>query len=123
MIGILEKNDKYPIHISHPWRGLRGGQTLNMKKIIPYNSDLVVKAKILRNNMTLGEIALWRELKGKKLSVRFSRQIPIDNFIVDFYCKDLKLAIEVDGSIHFEEGHQEKDARRQKRLESFGIML
>ena len=71
--------------------------------------------------MTLGEIALWREIKNKKLGVRFSRQIPIDNFIVDFYCKDLQLAIEIDGSIHFEEGRQEKDAFRQKRLESFGV--
>ena len=57
--------------------------------------------------MTLGEIALWREIKGKKLGYKFSRQIPIDQYIVDFYCKDLQLAIEVDGSIHFKEGHEE----------------
>ena len=67
--------------------------------------------------MTLGEIALWRQLKGKKLGFRFSRQIPIDQYIVDFYCKDLQLAIEVDGSIHFEKGNQEKDLSRQRRLE------
>ena len=64
---------------------------------------------------------MWRELKNKKLGVRFSRQIPIDQFIVDFYCKDLQLAIEVDGTIHFEEGQQEKDDTRQKRLESLGV--
>ena len=58
--------------------------------------------------MTMGEIALWRELKNKKLGVRFSRQIPIDNYIVDFYCKELQLAIEVDGSFHYIEGQQEK---------------
>jgi len=73
--------------------------------------------------MTLGEIALWREIKSKELGVSFSRQIPIDQFIVDFYCKDPQLAIEVDGSIHFEKGHQEKDALRQKRLESLGIAV
>lgn len=73
--------------------------------------------------MTLGEIAIWREINNKKLGVRFSRQIPIDQYIVDFYCKDLKLAIEIDGSIHFEEGRQEKDAIRQKRLESLGITV
>ncbi|WOD45145.1 endonuclease domain-containing protein [Hwangdonia lutea] len=94
-----------------------------MRKIIPYNPDLVPLAKNLRNNMTVGEIALWREIKAKKIGARFSRQIPIDNFIVDFYCKDLGLAIEVDGSIHFEEGHQENDAKRQKRIESFGITM
>ena len=73
--------------------------------------------------MTLGEIALWREIKGKKLGQKFSRQIPIDQYIVDFYCKDLQLAIEVDGSIHFKEGHQEKDRIRQERLESLGVHM
>ncbi len=71
--------------------------------------------------MTLGEIALWREIKGKKLGIRFSRQIRIDQYIIDFYCKALQLAIEIDGSIHFVEGHQVKDAIRQNRLESLGV--
>ncbi|MCG2462983.1 DUF559 domain-containing protein [Flavobacteriaceae bacterium F89] len=92
-----------------------------MRKIIPYDPNLVAFAKSLRNNMTLGEVALWREIKDKKLNVRFSRQIPIDHFIVDFYCKDLRLAIEIDGSVHFAEGHQEKDRYRQNRLESLGV--
>ena len=73
--------------------------------------------------MTYGEIALWREIKNKKLGVRFSRQIPIDKYIVDFYCKDLKLAIEVDGAIHFAARQPEKDRRRQERLESLGVRL
>ena len=94
-----------------------------MKKIIPYNPKLVPYAKILRQNMTLGEIALWREIKGKKLGVRFSRQIPIDQYIVDFYCKNLQLAIEVDGSIHFKDEQQNKDIFRQNRLESLGVVL
>ena len=47
---------------------------------------------------------VWHEIQNKKMGVRFSRQIPIDQHIVDFYCKDLQLAIEVDGAIHFEEG-------------------
>ena len=94
-----------------------------MKKIIPYNPKLVPYAKMLRQNMTLGEIALWREIKGKKLGVRFSRQIPIDQYIVDFYCKNLQLAIEVDGSIHFKDEQQNKDIFRQNRLESLGVVL
>ena len=73
--------------------------------------------------MTLGEIALWREINNKKLGERFSRQIPIDNYIVDFYCKELQLAIEVDGVIHFVEGQQEKDSIRQRRLESIGVSV
>lgn len=93
-----------------------------MRKIIPYKPYLVDLAKKLRNNMTLGEITLWREIKGKKLGVRFSRQIPMDRYIVDFYCKDLKLVIEVDGSKHFVERQTEKDALRQARLESLGVI-
>ena len=92
-----------------------------MRKIIAYNPDLVPFAKKLRNNMTMGEITLWRELKNKKLGVRFSRQIPIDNYIVDFYCKVLQLAIEVDGSVHFIEGQHEKDTIRQNRLEYLAV--
>lgn len=106
-----------------PLQGVDIGMGNTMRKIIPYNSYLVAFAKKLRNNMTLGEIALWREIKNKKLGVRFSKQIPIDQFIVDFYCKDLQLVIEVDGSFHFKEGQQEKDTRRQKRLESLGVVV
>ncbi|MEZ2413652.1 endonuclease domain-containing protein [Muriicola sp. E247] len=94
-----------------------------MRKIIPYHPYLVILAKKLRNNMTYAEIALWREIKNKKLGVRFSRQIPIDRYIVDFYCKDLRLAVEVDGSVHFEEGNHENDLKRQTRLESLGVRL
>ncbi len=55
--------------------------------------------------------------------MRFSGQIPIDQYIVDFYCKDLQLAIEIDGSIHFKEEHQKKDTIRQNRLESLGVAV
>ncbi|MEY8020462.1 endonuclease domain-containing protein [Muriicola sp. SD30] len=94
-----------------------------MRKIIPYHPYLVVLANKLRNNMTYAEIVLWREIKNKKLGVRFSRQIPIDRYIVDFYCKDLRLAVEVDGSVHFEEGSHKYDLKRQTRLESLGVRV
>jgi len=72
--------------------------------------------------MTLGEVLLWNELKQKRmLGYDFDRQKPIDNFIVDFYCKDLKLAIEVDGASHYVEGAFEKDKIRQKKLENLGV--
>ncbi|MEP4535537.1 MAG: DUF559 domain-containing protein [Cyclobacteriaceae bacterium] len=92
-----------------------------MRKIIPYDPRLVPLARKLRNDMTLGEILLWNEIKNKQLGVRFSRQIPIDQYIVDFYCKDLMLAIEVDGSTHYHDDQPEKDQRRQERLESLGV--
>ena len=71
--------------------------------------------------MTLGEVLLWNEIKNKQLGVRFSRQIPIDEYIVDFYCKDLMLAIEVDGASHHHDDRPDKDAARQKRLENLGV--
>lgn len=92
-----------------------------MRKIVPYKPYLVPIAKKLRQNMTLAEVLLWIEIKNKALGVRFSRQIPIDNFIVDFYCKDLMLAIEIDGITHTYEGQLEKDENRQERLESLGV--
>ena len=94
-----------------------------MRKIIPYDKWLVPLARKLRNNMTLGEILLWQEIKGNQLGVRFNRQIPLDQFIVDFYCKDLQLAIEIDGESHYHEDQPDKDQKRQIRLESFGIQF
>ncbi|MCB9360898.1 MAG: endonuclease domain-containing protein [Flavobacteriales bacterium] len=92
------------------------------RKIIPYNPKLKELAKKLRKNMTLGEVLLWGELKQKKmLGYDFDRQRPIDDFIVDFYCKDLQLAIEVDGASHNIDEVYEKDVLRQKRLESLGV--
>lgn len=92
------------------------------RKIIPYNPKLKKLAKKLRKNMTLGEILLWNELKQKKmLGYDFDRQRPIDNFIVDFYCKDLQLAIEVDGDSHNFDETYEKDKIRQQRLETLGV--
>ena len=71
--------------------------------------------------MTLSEVLLWKEIKNKQLGMRFSRQIPIDQFIVDFYCKDLMLAIEIDGQSHYHDDQPDKDKRRQIKLESLGI--
>ncbi len=90
------------------------------KKIIPYNTKLKEHAKYLRKNSTLSEILLWKKIKNKQIrSFDFDRQKPIDNYIVDFFCAELMLAIEIDGSTHFE---QEKyDNYRQKRLESLGV--
>ena len=65
------------------------------------NKDLQKKAIELRNNMTKDEIILWSRLRMRQVSGwKFRRQQPIFNYIVDFYCHELKLIIEVDGEIH-----------------------
>lgn len=72
--------------------------------------------------MTFSEVKLWNELKnGKMMCYDFDRQRPIGNYIVDFYCKDLKLATEVDGITHEDDKVMKKDAIRQQILEDFGI--
>ena len=76
----------------------------------------------MRQNMTLGEVLLWQRLKRKQIrGYDFDRQRPIDRYIVDFYCKDLKLAIEIDGSSHDGEAAKVNDDIRQERLESLGV--
>ena len=92
-----------------------------MKRIIiPYNPKLKQIARNLRNNSTISEILLWRALKGKQVrGFDFHRQRPIDNYIVDFYCHELSLAIEIDGISHDEK--MEQDHERQERLESLGV--
>ena len=92
------------------------------KKIIPYNPKLKALAHKLRKTMTDGEILLWNELKNDKLlGFDFDRQRFINDYIVDFYCRDLMLAIELDGMSHNNEEAFIKDEIRQAKLESFGI--
>ncbi|RYZ94129.1 MAG: DUF559 domain-containing protein [Sphingobacteriaceae bacterium] len=93
-----------------------------MAKIIPYNAANKILANKLRKNMTYGEILLWKELKEDKFwGFDFDRQRCIDNYILDFYCKELMLAIEVDGMYHDHEEAFKKDNARQQKLESLGI--
>lgn len=71
------------------------------RKIIPYNPKLKLLARGLRNNSTLAEVLLWNQIKSKKLhGYQFLRQKPLDKYIVDFFCYELMLAIEIDGESH-----------------------
>ena len=94
----------------------------NRRKILPYNRSLKHLARKLRNNMTFSEKLLWNELKGNKMcGADFDRQSPVDNYIVDFYCKDLMLAIEIDGEAHDKDEARASDKARQEKLESLGV--
>ncbi len=88
-------------------------------KIIPYNPKLKELARELRKNSTLSEVLLWLKIKGKVMGVEFHRQVPIDNFIVDFYCHELMLVIEIDGNSH--DDKQDYDQNRQLILENLGV--
>ena len=86
----------------------------------PYNRKLKENSRKLRNNSTLSEVLLWNELKAGKLrGYKFNRQKPIGNFIVDFYCKKLSLAVEIDGESHI--GKEEYDKIRIEIIEAHSI--
>ena len=90
-------------------------------KIIPYRRDLRLRSRRLRNESTYSEILLWQEIKNRQLGFQFHRQVPLLNYIVDFYCHELQLAIEVDGAIHDSTEATIYDAKRQARLEAWGV--
>lgn len=90
------------------------------RQIIPYKPYLRELAKQLRQNSTLSEVLLWNELKNRKiLGYDFDRQKPLDSFIVDFYCKELMLAVEIDGDSH--DYSFEEDTKRQAALDKLGV--
>ncbi len=73
--------------------------------------------------MTNPEIILWSRLRGKQLGCKFRRQHGIGKFIVDFYCPELKLIVEIDGDIHGFDKQIKKDGERQKFLESLNFKV
>ncbi len=92
--------------------------------IIPYNSALKEKARYLRKNSTKAEVILWHYLKGKKMqSYDFQRQKPLLNYIVDFYCAELQLVIELDGYSHDNKNAQDKDNLREIKLKEYDLHI
>lgn len=90
------------------------------KTIIPYRQELVKRARELHNNATFSERVLWKHLKRKqKRGYDFDRQKPIDKYIVDFFCNELRLCVEIDSESH--NNKEDYDKRRQNDLENLGI--
>jgi len=97
---------------------------MKKRKIIPYNPKLKELARNLRNNSTKAEIILWLKLKNSQFyGYDFHRQKPLDNYIVDFYCSELSLAIEIDGYSHELIAVYIKDIKKEKRLNELGIKI
>lgn len=100
-------------------KGRLGG--VKMTKIFNKASEKAKRQK-LRTDMPQAERILWGHLKNKSiLDVKFRRQYSVGPYIVDFYCPQLKLAIEIDGDSHFETGSAKQDKNRQAYIQSFGI--
>jgi len=80
-------------------------------------------ARKLRNDSTLGEVMLWNEIKGKGFGFDFHRQKPLLNYIVDFYCIELSLMIEIDGHYHNHEEKAETDNLRDEEFAKYGLTV
>jgi len=83
--------------------------------------NYIKKRKTLRKNPTSAEQLFWYEIRANKLGIKFRRQFQIGKYIVDFYCHELKLIVELDGNIH--ESKQIQDKYRQNYLESLGYKV
>ena len=95
-------------------------QRKNLTPHLPYDKSLVEKARELRNNSTSAEKRFWYYLKKMEFfqEFTFNRQKPIGNYIVAFYCHQLRLVIEIDGDTHYEEDAEKYDRNRTVFLES-----
>ena len=97
---------------------------MTKRKIIPYNPILKEFARQLRNDSTRTEIFLWLKSKGKQMyGYDFHRQKPIDQYILDFFCQELMLGIEVDGYSHEFLEVYNRDEVKEKRMNELGITI
>ncbi|MCJ7555226.1 MAG: endonuclease domain-containing protein [Ignavibacteriaceae bacterium] len=95
----------------------------NNKKIFN-KKEWMSRRKELRNNSTYTEIFFWQQVKSKQLEGRkFRRQTSIGSYVVDFYCPEEKLVVELDGEVHFNEEVIKFDQKRTEYLESLGLKV
>jgi len=96
-----------------------------MKENMFYGAGPLIlkRAEELRKNMTSAEKIIWQHIHINEWKLKFRRQHPISNFVVDFYCHPIKLVIEIDGDIHDDEEVKKNDALREKTLVSLGLKI
>lgn len=95
-----------------------------MEKFRFNTKDLKERRRELRKNQTKTEKVLWEQLRGKRLGgFKFYRQYSIGPYIIDFYCSKLRLAIEIDGAHHREEGTILYDKERSNYLRSVNVKI
>ena len=87
-----------------------------------YNKKLISNAKALRNNMTKEERHMWYDFL-KEYPVKFQRQKVLGHYIVDFYCAEAKLVIELDGSQHYDQSGMRKDDERTNFLKGYDLSV
>jgi very-short-patch-repair endonuclease len=91
---------------------------------VRYNPKITNRARTLRKNMSDAEVLLWSRLRGRSSDrPTFRRQHPLGSVIVDFFCPSVGLAIEIDGSTHWDEERRERDEARDHWLARQGISV
>jgi type I restriction enzyme M protein len=86
--------------------------------------ELIETCRELRRNPTQAESILWSRIRTKQLDgLKFRRQHPVAGFILDFYCPEVRLGIELDGNVHKDEGSREYDNDRTQILGDYGIFI
>jgi uroporphyrinogen-III synthase len=96
------------------------------KEMLPkfYSTELADRARVMRREDTRAEKVAWARLKDRRtLGLKFRRQVPIDRYIVDFYCPEIRLIVELDGGVHDQPGEVERDEKRNARLQDLGFKL
>src|SRR5205823_13655903 len=105
-------------------RDKRGGEKIQFyfcRMFTPKDPRLISFARTSRKVPTLSEAQLWHELRSRKLAgLKFRRQHPLHPFIVDFFCPEHRLVVEVDGDVHDRSEIKVVDNSRQANLESRG---
>lgn len=92
--------------------------------MLPYSRQLKQNSRELRSHMTDAEQKLWYRLRRKQINGwQFYRQKPIGQYIVDFYCPQARLVVELDGSQHLEPEHQAADQKRDAYLAGLGLRV
>ena len=81
------------------------------------------RVRELRRTPTEAERVAWRLLRDRRLGAKFRRQFPIENGVLDFYCFECRLAIELDGGVHSAIDQIRRDAAKEDRLRTLGIRL
>jgi very-short-patch-repair endonuclease len=84
---------------------------------------VLLRSRELRHPQTPAEATFWRHLRDRNLGYKFRRQHPINRFIIDFYCAEAKLCIEIDGSPHLEAERVGYDKVRTKILGELGYQV
>ncbi len=121
-LGLTFTSEKFPSSGGVADVGGRGGRNTQNYMKLPYNPKLKERARTLRKAGNLSEVLFWKQVRNKQFKgFDFDRQKIIGNYIVDFFCTNCNVVIEIDGSSH--DDKVEYDAERDTFLESLGLTV